>query len=87
MQPLQENMNIVISGRWTDKNCGGSHLFDKEFETNADKQTWGNNPKFILKLETKSTVDVKITLSRPEGPWKKPVGKNLVGCMIGFYVH
>jgi hypothetical protein len=37
MQPLQENMNIVISGRWTDKNCGGSHLFDKEFETNADK--------------------------------------------------
>ena len=30
---------------------------------------------------------MKITLSRPEGPWKKPVGKNLVGCMIGFYVH
>lgn len=40
-----------------------------------------------MKLDSKDAVNVKITLSRPEGPWKKPVGKNLVGCMIGFYVH
>ena len=40
-----------------------------------------------MKLDSKDPVDVKVTLSRPEGPWKKPVGKNLVGCMIGFYVH
>jgi len=26
-------------------------------------------------------------LSRPEAAWKKAVGKNLVGCMIGFYVY
>lgn len=80
-------MNTVISGKWTDKNCGGSHLNDKEFISNSDAQTWLNNPKYILKIDSKEPVDVKITLSRPEGPWKKPVGKNLVGCMIGFYVH
>lgn len=62
-------------------------MFDKEFTQDADKQTWVNNPKFILKLKTNLNASVKITLSRPEGPWKKPVGKNLVGCMIGFYVH
>lgn len=87
MQPLAENKNVVLSSRWTDKNNGGSHLFDKEFTQDPDRQTWVNNPKFMLKLETKETCEVKITLSRPEGPWKKPVGKNLVGCMIGFYVH
>lgn len=87
MQPLVENMNMVISGRWTEKNSGGSHLYDKEFTQDSDSQTWVNNPKYILKLDSKDPVDVKVTLSRPEGPWKKPVGKNLVGCMIGFYVH
>lgn len=30
---------------------------------------------------------VKIVLSRPEKAWKKSIGKNLVGCMIGFYVY
>jgi hypothetical protein len=30
---------------------------------------------------------VKITLSRPEKVWKKQIGMNLVGCMIGFYVY
>jgi hypothetical protein len=87
MQPLQETMNIVIAGRWTDKNAGGCHLYDKEFISNSEAQTWVNNPKYLLKFDSKDPVDVKITLSRPEGPWKKPVGKNLVGCMIGFYVH
>lgn len=87
MQPLAENMNVVLSGSWTEKNSGGSHLYDKEFLSNSDAQTWVNNPKYILKLITNETVEVKITLSRPEGPWRKPVGKNLVGCMIGFYVH
>jgi hypothetical protein len=87
MQPLAENMNCVLSGRWTEKNSGGSHLNDKEFTSNSDAQTWVNNPKFILKIDSKESVDVKITLSRPEGPWKKSIGKNLVGSMIGFYVH
>jgi hypothetical protein len=89
MQPLNEGFNSVLSGKWTDKNNGGSHLYDKQFTQDADKQTWVNNPKYILKFQEKwaEKVEVKITLSRPEGPWKKPVGKNLVGCMIGFYVH
>jgi len=26
-------------------------------------------------------------LSRPEKVWKKQIGMNLVGCMIGFYVY
>jgi len=26
-------------------------------------------------------------LSRPEKAWKKQIGMNLVGCMIGFYVY
>jgi len=87
MSQLKENNNIVLPGKWDAKNNGGSHLYDKEFTTDPDRQTFTNNPKYILKLDTKDAVEVKITLSRPEGPWKKPVGKNLVGCMIGFYVH
>lgn len=87
MEQLEETKNIVLSSAWTEKNNGGSHLFGKDFTQDADRQTWANNPKFILKLDTKERAEVKITLSRPEGPWKKPVGKNLVGCMIGFYVH
>lgn len=30
---------------------------------------------------------MKITLSRPEKAWKKNIGANLVGSMIGFYVY
>lgn len=80
-------MNSVVTGRWTDKTSGGSHIYDKEFIQNVEAQTWLNNPKFLLKLEGKDQVEVKITLSRPEAAWKKAVGKNLVGCMIGFYVY
>ena len=50
MQPLNEGFISVLSGKWTDKNNGGSHLFDKQFTQDADKQTWVNNPKFILKF-------------------------------------
>ena len=31
-------------------------------------------------------MPVRITLSRPDKVWKESVGKDLVGCMIGFYV-
>jgi hypothetical protein len=40
----------------------------------------------MLKLTTRELTEVKITLSRPEKAWKKNIGANLVGCMIGFYV-
>jgi hypothetical protein len=45
------------------------------------------NPKFLLKLACREPTEVKITLSRPDKFWKKPIGQNLVGCMIGFYVY
>lgn len=40
----------------------------------------------MLKLESRDKLPVKITLSRPEKAWKKSIGMDLVGCMIGFYV-
>ena len=49
--------------------------------------TWGQNPKFLLKLVTPDPTQVKITLSRPEKAWKKQIGMALVGSMIGFYVY
>ena len=84
---LQDSMNAVISSKWFDRTAGGCHLYDKEYEQKSDLFTWMNNPKFLLKIDTRDKVAVKITLSRPEKAWKKSVGMNLVGCMIGFYVY
>ena len=42
---------------------------------------------FNIKMQSKHPTEVKITLSRPEKAWKKKVGNNLVGCMIGLYVY
>jgi len=67
-------MNAVLASKWSDKNAGGCHLYDKEFEQKPDKFTWMNNPKFLLKLEGREKVGVKITLSRPDKAWKKQVG-------------
>lgn len=44
------------------------------------------NPKYTLKLQTNEATRVKIVLSRPEKAWKKQIGMNLVGSMMGFYV-
>ena len=42
----------------------------------------------MLKLDSPhGQCRVKITLSRPGKVWKKQVGMNMVGCMIGFYVY
>lgn len=60
---------------------------DKAFEQKQEKFTWSHNPKFHLKLEANGLVRVKITLQRPEKAWKKQIGMNMVGCMIGFYVY
>jgi len=40
-----------------------------------------------MRLQTPDPTQLKITLSRPEKAWKKAIGMNLVGCMIGFYVY
>jgi hypothetical protein len=85
---LEEAKNVVLQGEWTDKSCGGCHLYDKAFEQRAEKFTWATNPKFVLKLDSPhGQCRVKITLSRPAKVWKKQVGMNMVGCMIGFYVY
>jgi len=62
-------------------------LYDKEYEQKQDHFTWAQNPKYTIHLQTKQPTEVKITLTRPEKAWKKKVGNNLVGCMIGFYVY
>ncbi len=62
-------------------------MYDKEFEQKSEKFTWMNNPKFHLRLQAQEPTMCKITLSRPEKAWKKQIGMNLVGCMIGFYVY
>jgi hypothetical protein len=51
IQMLEENMNAVISGKWTEKSAGGCHLYHKAFEQKADKFTWTSNPRFHLKLQ------------------------------------
>lgn len=92
MRELEENKNIVLSGKWDsadkDKPTGGCHLNDKEYMEDENKCTWSSNPQFLLKLSTKGEMPVRITLSRPERDkqWKEQIGKDLVGCMIGFYV-
>lgn len=83
---LQDSCNKALAGKWTEKSAGGCHLYDKEFEAKPDSFTWGNNPKFLLELNSNETTTVKIVLSRPEKAWKKAIGMSLVGCMIGFYV-
>jgi len=92
VRELEENKNIVLSGKWDsadkDKPTGGCHLNDKEYMEDENKCTWSSNPQFLLKLSTKGEMLVRITLSRPERDkqWKEQIGKDLVGCMIGFYV-
>jgi hypothetical protein len=84
---LEDSKNAVISGKWTEKSSGGCHLYDKEYEQKSDKFTWTNNPKFHLRFQTPNSTEVKITVSRPEKAWKKSIGMNLVGSMLGFYVY
>jgi hypothetical protein len=84
---LEDTRNKVITSKWYDKSAGGCHLYDKAYEQKTDNFTWANNPKFHLKLEANGLVRVKITLQRPEKAWKKQIGMNMVGCMIGFYVY
>jgi hypothetical protein len=83
---LEDSKNMVISGEWNDKSAGGCHLYDREYETNADNFTWISNPKFLLSLHTTQKTEVKITLSRPEKSWKKKIAVSAVDCMMGFYV-
>ena len=84
---LEDSRNAVLSGKWTEKTAGGCHLYDKEYEQKSDKYTWVNNPKFHIRMQTQDPTQIKVTLSRPEKAWKKHIGMNLVGCMIGFYVY
>lgn len=84
---LEDSKNSVLTGKWSEKTAGGCHLYDKAFEQKQESFTWVNNPKYLLKLETRERLPVKIVLSRPEKAWKKSIGMNLVGCMIGFYVY
>lgn len=89
---MPESKNIVLSGKWDmadkDKPTGGCHLYDKEFMEDENKCTWPSNPQFAIKLSIPTNHEkvVKVTLSRPDKPWKEQCGKDLVGSMIGFYI-
>ena len=87
VQQLADSRNVVLASQWEKRSAGGCHLYDKEFESKQDAMTWLQNPKFLLKLDTRQETLVKITLSRPEKAWKKQIGMALVGSMIGFYVY
>ena len=87
IKKLEDAKNAVLSGRWTEDNAGGCHLYDQEYEKNEENMSWRTNPKFHLRLHTTQDTEVKITLSRPEKAWKKKIAKDTVGCMIGLYVY
>mmetsp|Transcript_31078 Transcript_31078/g.31618 ORF Transcript_31078/g.31618 Transcript_31078/m.31618 type:complete len:912 (+) Transcript_31078:48-2783(+) len=75
---VPDNSTKSIAGEWVENLAGGSHLCS----------TWKKNPKFTLKLRTLSSnsFKVRITLRRFGETWKKHIKKDMVGCMIGFYV-
>jgi hypothetical protein len=52
----------------------------------SDTTSWNLNPKFILKLNTKEPILVKITLLRAAKAWKHQMERNTMGTMLGFYV-
>lgn len=87
IEKLEDAKNQVISGKWETHTAGGCHLYDKEFESKQENLTWARNPRYTIRLKTTHKTDVKITLTRPEKAWKKKIGNNLVGCMIGLYVY
>lgn len=83
---LHDAKNIVISGDWKQTNAGGSHLYDASFIRQLEKNTWANNPKYILKFAPAENVRAKITISRPERLWSSKIARNTVGCMMGIYI-
>ena len=83
---LLDSKNIVISGEWKQSNAGGSHLYDSTFVRQLEKNTWSNNPKYLLKFVAGGEPRAKITLSRPERLWSTKIARNTVGCMMGIYI-
>ena len=78
IEPLAEGRAKTISSAWTKESAGGNHMH---------KQTWKKNPKFHLRLAAGvERATVKVTLSRPTGPWKPNVTKDSLGCMLGLYL-
>ena len=58
-------------------------------------QAWGGPPDSLtlapsilrLQLNCSDETQVKIMLSRAEKEWKSECGKDVLGCMIGFYIY
>ena len=83
---LKDSQNIVVSGEWKQSSAGGSHLYDSSFVRQLEKNTWLNNPRYLLKFLEDRDIRAKITLSRPERLWSKKIARNTVGCMMGLYI-
>jgi len=86
LERLHDAKNIVLSGEWKANNAGGSHLYDASFIKQLEKNTWSNNPKYLLKFLPGASIRAKITVSRPERLWSAKIARNTVGCMMGIYI-
>ena len=76
VEELPESTSKTCAGEWTEKEAGGSHL----------NMTFSKNPRYHLRLTSPHRAKVKISLSRPEAEWKGKCAKDMVGCMMGFYI-
>jgi len=79
IQQLDEARMKTLAGRWRDGTAGGCHV---------EESKWRLNPRFKLRLHGQKgrSVDVHVTLSRPEDRWATQCKRDSVSCMIGFYI-
>ena len=77
VEEMPESTSKTVAGEWLDPTAGGSHLH---------VQTFKKNPRYALKFLAPHRAKVRISLSRPEDEWKNKCTKDMVGCMLGFYL-
>jgi hypothetical protein len=76
LKRLEDAHHVAISGEWKEGCAGGSHLYDKHYETKVENMTWPTNPKFLLTFRhSDEPVKANITLSRPERLWSTKIAR------------
>jgi len=85
LKKVDEATSTIITSKWDNLTCGGSHINSKEF-LSLDKESFSKNPKFVLRFKPKDDqqlIKYKIVMSRPFDEWKEIYERNKVGSMIG----
>ena len=80
LEPLADGRAKTLAAEWGPQTAGGSHMH---------RASWKKNPRFHLKLlppPGTGSARVKVTLSRPPGPWRPQLAKDQLGCMLGVYI-